>query len=197
MQTLESVVDELKTIALEGGATAVIQIEPKDIVVAQWVRNKCQFGCSLFGKRFTCPPYAPTPEETAVALQNYHQALLVEFGNLRLEQTENVSPRLKAIEKEVQNVLYHMERAAFLSGYERAFAYKGGPCQLCQDCPAIKLENPNLFYQKECKYPKEARPSMEGAGIDVFSTVRRAGLEVHVVRERDELFKNFGLVLLE
>lgn len=197
MQTLESIVKELKTIALGGGATAVIQIEPKDIVVAQWVRNKCQFGCSLFGKRFTCPPYTPTPEETAIALQSYHQALLVEFANLRLERTENISAPLKAIEKEVQNILYHMERAAFLSGYERAFAYKGGPCHLCQDCPAIKLENPNLFYKKECKYPKEARPSMEGAGIDVFSTVRRAGLEVHVVRERDELFKNFGLVLLE
>ena len=192
MPKLEPLVKELDTLALEGGATAVKLISPQDVVVAQWVRTKCQFGCRHFGKRFTCPPYSPTPEETAKTLQSYHQALLVEFANLDREQLRH-EPKKNM----VANVLGSMERAAFLSGCERAFAYEAGPCVLCPECPAEKLENPNLFCKKECRRPKEARPAMEAAGIDVYSTVRRAGFEVHVVTDRAELFKCFGLVLLE
>jgi len=38
---------------------------------------------------------------------------------------------------------------------------------------------------------------MEAVGIDVYSTARRAGFEIHVVREKSEPFKSFGLLLLE
>ena len=81
MQTLESIVKDLETIAVEGGATAVKIISPQDVVVAQWVRNKCQVGCRHFAKRFTCPPYSPTPQETVDVLRSYDQALLVEFAD--------------------------------------------------------------------------------------------------------------------
>ena len=188
----ETMVRDLETIALEGGATAVKLVSPQDVVVAQWVRNKCQFGCRHFGKRFTCPPYAPTPKDTAENLQGYHQALLVEFGGMHRDKLKDEPGRSM-----VHNVLYAMERTAFLAGYEKAYCYKAGPCVLCPDCPAEKLENPNLFLKKECKRPKEARPAMEAAGIDVFSTVRQAGFELHVVRDKSETFKSFGLVLLE
>ena len=192
MPTVEPIIKELETIAFEGGATAVKQIHPQDVVVARWVRNKCQFGCELFGKRFSCPPYAPTPEETAVALQSYQKALLVEFGNRTIEQI-----RIEPTRSLVHRVIFRMERAAFLSGLERTFSYPAGPCTLCQECPAEKLETCNLFCKKECRFPREVRPSMEGAGVDVYSTVRRAGFEIHVLREQDETFKEFGLVLLE
>ncbi len=192
MQAKELMVKELESIALEGGATVIKQISPQDIIVAQWVRNKCQFGCPHFGKRFTCPPYAPTPQETVATLKSYQKALLVEFGNLH-----PVRGRLEPVGRMTHNTLYNMERCAFLNGHERVFFYGGGPCVLCRSCPAEKLENPNLFCKKECKRPEEARPSMEAAGIDVYSTVRQAGFKPHVVRERTETFTDFGLVLLE
>jgi len=199
MPISETIVKELETIALEGGATAVKLVDPQDVVVAQWVRLKCQFGCSLFGKCFSCPPYSPTPQETAATLQSYQKTLLVEFGNLRTGETEidEVLRRVVKIEKKMQKVMYRMERAAFLGGCERAFSYDAGPCALCLNCQAEKLETPSLFCRKECVHPEEFRPSMEGAGIDVYSTVRRAGFELSVVRELNDTFKEFCLLLLE
>ena len=192
MQTLESIVKDLETIAMEGGATAVKLISPKDVVVAQWVRNKCQVGCRYFAKRFTCPPYSPTPQETAEVLRSYNQALLIEFAD-RYRDRLREEPERSMFHK----ALYNMERTAFLSGYEKALSYEGGPCILCKECPAEKLENPNPFLKRECLRPGEARPAMEAAGIDVYSTVRRAGFELHVAQEKSGPFKAFALVLLE
>jgi hypothetical protein len=38
---------------------------------------------------------------------------------------------------------------------------------------------------------------MEGAGIDVFETVKRAGLGVRTLDEEDAFVKYFALILLE
>jgi len=192
MKTLEAVVKDLEASALEGGATTVKLISPQDIVVAQWVRNKCQIGCRHFGKRFTCPPYSPTPEETSQILQGYNQALLVEFANLQRDRL-----REEPGKSMVHKTLYNMEITAFLKGYQKALVYEAGPCVLCKKCPAEELNNLTPSDKKLCNHPKEARPAMEAVGIDVYSTVRRAGFEIHVVRDRAEIFKCFGLLLLE
>jgi len=189
---MEKIVKTLETIALEGGATAIKPISARDVIVAQWVRNKCSFGCRNFGNRFTCPPYAPTPKETADTLLSYHKALLVEFGKFHLDLLKKESAL-----KMVQKVLNDMERTAFLCGYEKAYSYTAGPCALCPECSAQKIEDPNLFHKKECKHPREARPAMEAASIDVYTTVRNAGFELQVVENESQAFKFFGLLLLE
>ena len=192
MQTLESLVKDLEKIALEGGATSIKRIKPQDVVVAQWVRSKCHTGCRHYGKRFHCPPYSPTPEETRQVLQDYSEALLIEFANLERDKLrEAKGPPM------IHTTLYNMERAAFLKGYHKALVYEAGPCVLCKKCPAEELEHLTLSDKKLCKHPKEARPAMEAAGIDVYSTIRRAGFEIHVVTDRSEPFKVFGLLLLE
>ena len=38
---------------------------------------------------------------------------------------------------------------------------------------------------------------MEGAGIEVFETARRAGASLRPLKSRDEFVKYFGLILLE
>ena len=38
---------------------------------------------------------------------------------------------------------------------------------------------------------------MEGAGIDVFETVKRAGLAVRTLKQGDAFVKYFALILLE
>jgi len=192
MQILDSIVKDLEAIALEGGATAVKLISPQDVVVEQWVRNKCQVGCRHFAKRFTCPPYSPTPQETAEVLKSYEHALLVEFAD-RYRDKLREEPEKTLLHR----TLYKMEITAFLAGYVKALSYDAGPCALCKECPAEKMENPNPFLKRECLKPKEARPAMEAAGIDVYSTAHRAGFEIEVVRDRSEPFKSFGLLLLE
>ena len=45
------------------------RIAPTSVVTAQWVRLKCQYGCSGYGLRLTCPPHSPTPSQTRVLLE--------------------------------------------------------------------------------------------------------------------------------
>jgi len=159
--------------AKELGASDAKIFSPQDVFTAEWVRRKCQFGCGGFGKRLTCPPYTPTPQETRRMLDEYGIAILVHFPG---EQG-----RLK-------EVVVALEREAFLSGYYKAFALGAGPCRLCDKCDP-----------KEgiCRYPYQARPSMEACGIDVYKTARIAGYPIDVVRDRDCPQNYYGLLLLE
>ena len=185
---LESVISELKDIARNGGATDVRQINPRDIEVEQWVRNKCLYGCPNFGKSFTCPPYVPGVEENRAVIHSYSEALLVEFGNLTVDYFRSG--------KSITEVLYDMERSAFIKGYERAFAYGAGLCSLCPECPAKDLSKPNSFSVIKCLQPQKARPSMEAAGIDVYGAVRKLGISLDTVKNTDDKFSFFGLLLI-
>ena len=49
--------------ACELGAVEAKIIDPNSIVIAPWVRLKCQFGCPHYNTRHCCPPYTPTPEQ--------------------------------------------------------------------------------------------------------------------------------------
>ncbi|OPX67235.1 MAG: hypothetical protein A4E37_01503 [Methanoregulaceae archaeon PtaB.Bin056] len=59
----EQEIQKLARLASERGAEARL-ISSRDVVVSDWVRFKCRFGCKGYGKHMSCPPYAPAPEET-------------------------------------------------------------------------------------------------------------------------------------
>ncbi|MDD3974717.1 MAG: DUF2284 domain-containing protein, partial [Methanothrix soehngenii] len=44
------------------------------IVVADWVRLKCRYGCRAYGKHLCCPPFAPSPEEMRRVVSEYKTA---------------------------------------------------------------------------------------------------------------------------
>ncbi|HDY69298.1 MAG TPA: hypothetical protein ENH85_16120 [Candidatus Scalindua sp.] len=50
---------------------------------------------------------------------------------------------------------------------------------------------------ESCVKPKDARPSMEACGIDVFKTVRNNGFEIEFLEHRNEYVKYFGLLLID
>ncbi|HSA41352.1 MAG TPA: DUF2284 domain-containing protein, partial [Mycobacterium sp.] len=85
-------------------------------------------------------------------------------------------------------VVVELEREILLRGAWKAFGLGAGPCSLCRMC---SLE------PGKCRHPHEARPAMEACGIDVYSTVRRAGFEIEVVRTREQCPNYFGLVLVD
>ncbi|RLE98657.1 MAG: hypothetical protein DRJ96_00450 [Thermoprotei archaeon] len=150
------------------------------VVVRDWVRLKCKYGCSSYGKRLTCPPYSPTPEEMRRVLKEYEIGLLVKFGPSVIEggAREGVN---------VHEVMFKLERAAFLRGYYPAFGLACGPCTLCPECNVER---------GICRKPHMARPSMEAYGIDVYATVKDVGLELRVVTSYDQRPTYFGLLLL-
>ncbi len=79
------------------------------------------------------------------------------------------------------------EKEAFKAGFYKAFALWAGPCALCGAC----LE------EGICRNPGDSRPSMEGSGIDVFETVKRAGLTLRTLSDKGDFIKYFGILLLE
>ncbi len=170
------------TQAVELGADAAQIIPTDQVVVADWVRLKCQYGCGAYGSRLTCPPHSPPPEVTRQVLSHYRQALL-----LRMERAGEGWKEETRQRRQMSEVVAALERELFLAGHYRAWGMGAGPCRLCKECD---LSSP-------CRFPHQARPSMEACGIDVYTTVRQAGWEIEVVQTLEAPFRLFGLVLME
>ena len=174
MNKLESFCEK----AIQLGASKAKVIKAEDVVVADWVRLKCQYGCGGYGERLTCPPYSPAPRDTRRIIAGYERAILMKFRSCQ----ECDDPRAANVHK----VVAKLERDIFLSGYYAAFGMACGPCNLCKHC--------NL---EECEKPDLARPSMEACGIDVYATARKAGFKIEVLTRRDQIPRCFGLILVE
>jgi predicted metal-binding protein len=162
----------LKLAALSG------MIDPKmisvnDIVIGEWVRWKCKFGCPDYGMWLTCPPYSPTPTKTRALLREYKRALFF---------------RMKPDKGSMLKSLTSLERKVFLGGHRKALAFSGGSCNLCRACNI----RPGI-----CRKPELARPSMEACGIDVFETARRTGYQISVLKDKNSEFTYFGMVLID
>jgi predicted metal-binding protein len=168
--------------ALALGCDRAKTIDPASVVVAHWVRMKCLYGCDEPGVYKTCPPDgAPALDETRSLLREYERGILLGVGPIvgdDLSDTE--SRRLNA-------AAVALERELFLAGFHKAWTMGSGPCDICAACSQ----------GEPCPTPKLARPSMEGCGVDVFTTVRRAGWQIEVVKTRDDEFRLFALVLVD
>ncbi|MGD0450477.1 MAG: DUF2284 domain-containing protein [Candidatus Bathyarchaeia archaeon] len=145
-------------------------VDTKNIVVKDWVRLKCQYGCGGFGKSLTCPPYSPTPEKMRQILASYSNAILMKLPD------ESVA---------THDLVAKLERHIFLAGYHSAFGLVAGPCERCEKC--------NL---EHCTYPRLARPSMESSSIDVYATARKNGFDIEVLKTHRQKPTYFGLLLV-
>jgi predicted metal-binding protein len=154
------------------GVIAVRMISTSDVETASWVRLKCQFGCGGYGQCLVCPPFTPTPDQMRVVLDSYSRAILIHFD----------------AETDIKAAVADLERTIFLRGAWKAFGLGAGPCYFCKQCELTS---------KECRHPEQARPAMEACGIDVFSTVRKAGFPIEVVRNRRQCPNYYGLILVD
>ena len=147
------------------------RVDPSDVVTAEWVRMKCQFGCGGYGMCLTCPPHSPTPRQTRRMLDEYKTAYMLWWGS----------------DHPARDAIVNIEREVFLKGYWKAFSLASGPCGLCDPCP---LELP-------CRHPYQARPAMDASGIDGFETAHRAGFPLEVVTCREDTPNYYTLLLVE
>ncbi len=153
------------------GFHRVSPIPVESVHVPGWVNLRCRFGCEYYGKPH-CPPETITPEKTRELLQDYNRALLL----------EGEPPG-----RNFQRLVLQAEKEAFKAGFYKALAFWAGHCVLCENCAPDGI----------CRNRRDARPSMEGAGIDVFETVRRAGLSLRTLDKNSDYVKYFALLLLE
>jgi predicted metal-binding protein len=153
------------------GFEKVYRVKTEDIHIPEWASLRCRFGCDRYGDRH-CPPNSPSAEKTREIVKDFKHALLL----------EGQPPT-----RDFQLQVLQAERTAFKDGFHKAFSYWAGPCSLCDSCDE----------SAPCANTKNARPSMEGAGIDVFETARRAGARLRTLKNKDEFVKYFALILLE
>ncbi len=175
--------DRLESIFNNCGATDFKWIDPRNIVIAQWVRAKCMFGCANYGKHVCCPPDVPSVSECKQLFTEYGSGVIFHFA----VTVENPDDRQVWFRK-MNQVLLRIEREVFFQGYQKALLLPMGPCGVCEECAGVR---------ENCKNPTLPRPTPEGMAIDVYSTVRKYGFPIEVLTDYTQTMNRYAFLLVE
>lgn len=167
---------------IENGFTDFKWLDPENIVIANWVRLKCMFGCPNYGKS-ACHPNTLPISECEKFFQEYKEAVVFHFAK-KLDKPEDRIPW----SIEINSNLVKLEREVFLSGYEKAFILLMDFCRLCQDCTDTR---------ETCKFPDLGRPPVEALAVDVGSTVRPLGYPLEVLKDYSEMMNRYAFLMIE
>ncbi|RXE56090.1 metal-binding protein [Methanoculleus taiwanensis] len=163
-----------------------------DVIVENRVPLKCRSGCVTYGKKLTCPPYVPTPDEFRKILGEYRYVLLVKFRSdaevdpdvvrsiykywldpdspqEKKEKAEQFWKDYFSGSREILPVMLELEKAAFNAGYTLALALVNGSCRLCETCNV----KGGL-----CVHPTMARMPEHAVGINMKKTAELAGMPI-------------------
>ena len=174
---------ELEALFAQHGYTDFKWIKPKDIVVSQWVRMKCTFGCTEYGRNAACPPNVPSVPECRHFFDEYSLAAILHFER-KCDKPEDRHPR----SREVNLGLLKLEKAVFLAGFQKSFLLFMDSCGICAECSGVR---------EECKNPKSARPTPEAMAVDVYSTVRQYGYPIEVLSDYSQTMNRYAFLLIE
>jgi len=158
-------------------------IDPKTIVISQWVRMKCMFGCKEYGVKACCPPNVPSVAECERFFHEYAEAVIFRFEKKvkkpedRYEWTKRINTKLLKLEREV-----------FVAGYPKAFLLFMDTCYLCKECSG---ERENCFNKQY------ARPAPEALAVDVFSTVTEVGYPIEVLSDYSESMNRYAFLMIK
>ncbi len=93
--------------AFELGAKKGKIIDTHTIVIEEWVRWKCQYGCPMYAKDAFHAPLAPDVESAKKVIGEYSKALLINGSN----------------GKQLSDIAVKIEGEAYYMGYYKAFAF--------------------------------------------------------------------------
>jgi predicted metal-binding protein len=207
---------QLEAFACDKGAYRARVFPATDVAIDERVRMKCQIPlCPHYGRVLTCPPHVPTVEEFRRVVGNYRTALLVQTRSLLSGEIDSydeeevqkffINPakalqakggegaqadfsNVKIAAVRLHKLVNEVESKAMSLGFPFALGLIGGECMLCPTCvgPGAK---------EGCRRPFEARPSMEGVGIDVLQTCVNAGLPFDMPPKTEIVWS--GLLLIQ
>jgi predicted metal-binding protein len=158
-------------------------INPAEIVTGSWVRTKCTFGCTSYGRKACCPPQLPSPGECRNLFDEYNLGLFFHLTKAlkdpkaRYDWSRDVNPKALAFERDV-----------FLMGFPKAFIFLPAPCNICDECKSEKCQ---------CGNPSMARPTLEAYCVDVFATAQKFGYPIQVLKGYGEEMNRYGALLIE
>jgi predicted metal-binding protein len=158
-------------------------LDPADLVVAEWVRMKCRFGCPHYGRAAACPPNTPDLDGCRRFFAEYAHGLIFHFEVPALPDEAR-----HAWSARTNRALVDLERDVFLAGYPKAFALFTDACHLCETCVPERAA---------CKEPALARPSATGMSVDVFGSARRLGYSIEVLSGPSSPANYFAFLLVD
>lgn len=178
--------ERILTLCQHHGIEGVHLINTSQIIVAQWVRLKCRYGCDHYNTNWRCIPATVTVKEAREILREYKSALLLcgEADHPHFYQ-DNSKKRRRQVQFWKGTVA--TERELFLLGHHKAFGLTSESCALCKKC----------VYPENCLFPKEKRPSVESFSIDIFQTLNRIGKEAKVAQKIEDHYNHYSIILLE
>jgi len=154
-----------------------------EIVVAEWVRMKCMYGCGTYGKGGCCPPNTPPVADCRVFFGNYDKVAVFHFAK-RVDKPEE----RYAWSRNLDRKLLEVERKVFFLGYYKVFLLFVDDCHLCAKCSVLR---------SDCRNPKLARPSPESMAVDVYATIKKLGYPIEVLSDFDKEMNRYSFLLIE
>jgi len=158
-------------------------LDPAEIVVAEWVRMKCLYGCWEYGRNAACPPNTPSVDACARFFREYKRAAVFHFAKT-VERPED----RHAWSRKLSLELVKLEMDVFRAGFVKAFLLFFDSCNICLECGANRTA---------CKEPKLARPTPDALAMDVFSTVRKLGYPIDVLSGYDQEMNRYAFLLID
>lgn len=174
---------ELETLFQKHNCMDFKWINPENVVVSQWVRMKCMFGCPEYGKNASCPPSVPSVSECERFFREYRDAVIFHFTT-KVDKPEDRF----AWTREINLRLVKLEREVFLAGHEKSFLLFMDSCCICSECPGARIQ---------CKNPKSSRPTPEAMAVDVFATVRQCGYPIEVLSDYSQKMNRYAFLMVE
>ena len=162
--------------ALALGASDAAVIFSRQIPVEDDVILFCKDPlCESYGLSIHCPPYVKSAESMRNDLKKYSKALIFKL-DVPVEQLLE-EDRFRYF-KEIYSIAVALEKIAIDAGYTESYGYAAGSCKPVF-CPSYQCQA--LRDGKTCRYPSQARPSMEAVGVNVFKLFDMIGWEIHIL----------------
>ncbi len=157
-------------------------IDAKEIVIRQWVRSLCIHSCPDYGKRAVCPPNMPSIGECERFFAEYDRALI-----LRFEMKAHHRKKDSEVFCQIDESLLDLEKRLFYEGYPKALLLPATVCYRCDECTQSLTE---------CRFKDKARPTPEALGVDLFTTVKKVGYPLDVLKDMDDMMNRYAILMV-
>jgi len=175
---------ELERMFAARGFKDVRWIDPAEIVTAEWVRMKCRFGCREYGRNAACPPNTPPVDACTRFFREYRRAAVFHFAK-KVDRPEDRHAWTRQLNLELVKLEHEL---FFRLGLFKVFLLFFDSCGVCLECVAERAA---------CKEPTLARPTPEGLGVDVYTTVRKIGYPIEVLPDYDREMNRYAFLLVD
>ncbi|MHA1765326.1 MAG: DUF2284 domain-containing protein [Promethearchaeota archaeon] len=132
-------------------------------------------GCPNFQHNWSCPPYAPTVQETRASLGTYtfFWLLIMEIPipkkKIKIFKKWRTKHEFGRITKHLNDFIDYLQK-----DHEDWKLFFCSECTLCPEKNYSKCTCPT----EPCRYPNKIRISPEAAGIDVFTTLTNLDISI-------------------